>query len=1339
MHVPGTKTFLTSLLKTILKRGLSEGVDVDESLVCSVQVDVYKLTLLIQGLHLHRGRVSLVGLKQVEVGATFWPPSLFARVREGFVDCTQVRETQGDDGDTRTPDTNAWEEEEEGGQGGEGDGSTKGVHGMPDFVMNPPLILRALLALVSLRVTQMHILLSQSGSSSQMMRVGKFVCYPHMSFWGRKVQKSFHASELVLVKAGDKSHWGKVVSSVVMKEGPGILARVSRYLISFLSFLSFLSIVTFLYDTRAILEGAGLQMHIDVNFWAKILFVSLPLASRFFMDSKVISREKDSCKMRVTLRGGSKTTGTGTQVRFWVPVWVVKMETKLRGEERAVSNVVAEVLVKQFKGEATLNSTKVKCSLAWKLLAIHSQNNFHEAFHSGAMVDGKYMGIEFSVKYQQLFIGTSATAKLLGFMSGRKKAPPSKTEDAPVKVLQLDVKCKNVFLDLGATGAQEDLRFRLGLDGDLEASGRYLGIEMKTYLKSMSLGTRQEQSIIRPTSITCHTRLGKEGGLELSPFSVLLSMHELRELMDVSEGWDVGSTEPGIESGGDQIDPYISGAVAKKSVLSSFRDKPILLTVPQNKETVALRCNLDLGQVYLGVDLSRCRACLSHLPPSFVDSELCVLFKVHKVRGTKFFMLALTAPGWEDFYLSKSGNGSDVSIRSLPHQGGSDFQFYVGVEGVVRCRSDRSFLNLTDSGLLSFHASRGKTEVGMVCMDTVGSTAVPASTDMQISFTVYVHILSRKDFKDESKSLVTEVHADEICRAILNAELKVGSAITNFQFEFEMLMGSVKVVRASRCWFEMGMLGSERVGSLFLWDPVEIQIDDQGMIELWRIMKNVRKRDEAPPPLVIVDKPALHPPNRKQQYSTSWTFACAGINFKIQDSILVGCITNVQGLAIDSDVELSVQRADIDSYHPNADSVVCLRTKSSLGAFTEQEMRFLYLAYSSCVAGDQKEISAHFSLAPLDLSINETVVSDVLRILNPYRKWSRSVGKDDVDKRKREEAATKIQKWFRKLRKSRQHKTRLRRTNSAKKIQRWWRKKQGKEYKPEKSQKDGLRYHIKVLDLHPIQVSAEYRSSRTEKLDYRQDDSILNDVGTILDVLGAPAVGKVDIRMPRILLRDVDMTRKDIAKVFVKNALKGSLLAVAEQSVEHNIPWLDTAVDEYFALERVKIQNSKGEQIERRTKGKKGNFLKRTVSFLAVVPKRFVVLPIVFLCKGAYWNVILDCAAVAADCGIKGAESAGLKGLKSGLKSGLVRMVTTPPRAAMFRFWTSRGHGVSDLTAEWELQRIGINVNYLEGKSHHHIFFRASYFYFSFNTFFSLLASNSGSCVPSQRLQNCGR
>merc|ERR1711904_635501 len=82
--------------------------------------------------------------------------------------------------------------------------------------------------------------------------------------------------------------------------------------------------------------------------------------------------------------------------------------------------------------------------------------------------------------------------------------------------------------------------------------------------------------------------------------------------------------------------------------------------------------------------------------------------------------------------------------------------------------------------------------------------------------------------------------------------------------------------------------------------------------------------------------------------------------------------------------------------------------------------------------------------------------------------------------------------------------------------------------------------------------------------------------------------------------------------------------------------------------------------------------------------------------KQAGWAILVSTASDMTDSACKAAETSGLKGVFSAVRLSSLRMITTPPKQAMFRLWASRNALTSDLTATFTLSdTVGMNDVYL--------------------------------------------
>jgi hypothetical protein len=1108
---------------------------------------------------------------------------------------------------------------------------------------------------------------------------------------------------------------------------------------------------------------------------------------------------------------------------------------------------VANVILDDFlcSGNVKLSkqgSVEIEVNSFLDSFALHSQQpntrcSHHNEDRCGTDIEvellNDYAKLALSFKAGFLFVGTDSLAVLLGFFQSTTEGPEVEVaelgaaEEETLKSVQnapcsnqLTVGCKQIEINLGKTGAKPELYFVLWVNSNLqyyeETSTQYLGIERSSlFLKSKRLvrkGATHESYIIRPTSFSCQTKLGSnEGGLDLTPFSVLLSFDELNEVLSMckDDKWATASAEPppnkesqistttittmeperesvSSPSAADKVTSQ--GGQEKKRMEDSLKSPAPVLS-PNHKEVVSLRCLINLQEVFFSVDLGKCAPCVSHLPPNYaICGETCSLFTVHRIRGTKYFKLALYNRDWKGFYLSKSErNDHDIVIRSLPSKDSSyHFQFYTKQDKssgkmYLCCRHHNSILNMSERGVFCFHKDC-VTDIGIVPMNT---TRIPRLNTFQLTFpAIQIHLYISKTSLDdiyvasedqkEDEPLLTEANDQELCRLILNIRKlsyskSKSKSVTNCCSEMDLVLlirdseESLSLTRAfSLSRLHLSYLSKESVSgheyfsSAFFWDAIDIEMSEmavecicialQGlsMLDYFPVqqMKKVqnevcsgnlhlaRKKD-------VKEVPRAKDLPSNQVILDTVTLGCfhiAEIHFKIKSlvvqpicDVLVGrvisCSTTTSSITSgrflsSSATNVNMKRFDIDSYHPSVESAVCLRTKSSLSKSLllkamAPELAFLSVSFGVEQRDVQKDISAHFRLSPIELNIHEEVIFQLAATLLPYRNFKPSeMGRERADSRKRQVAAKKIQRWFRNLKRKekKKDKEKLRRSNSAKKIQRWWRKK-NQSMAPSKDSGSKIndpssKYHIKVFDIHPLQISTEYKSARADSVADRDTDSVLSDFSTLLDVLGAPAVGTVNIRCKRILLHDVDMSKKELLKTFTQNFLKYALLAVAEETVEHNIPWLDTAVNEYFALETVNIRNAEGEKIQRQEKRRKRrNVLTRVAAFVVSTPRRLIWSPLAFVVKSgatsikhAGWTFLISAASDMTDSALKGAETMGLRGVSNAVVISSVRMITTPPKQAVFRLWASRSAlTTSDLTATFKLSdAVGMNDLYLE-------------------------------------------
>ena len=1501
MLLPGTEFVLTGLAKSLLKRVLRPGVEVDDpQLTCCVDVNIHKIALRVSHLHLYRKDqsvadlspfacapiCSIVGWKHLEVGASAWPPSVYVNVNDSFLNLAQGFSALGAKVKRKkSPRPAKGEDEGDADEGG-------GLYRLIWTLTNPSLsvwlrtLIKPVLALIALRVTRCHCLVKRGPSTDQVVNVGRFVLPPLLltSIAGKKIFKRLHGSELAMVKTSDKNYWAKSIRPIVNQRARG-LTETMWSLVNLILFVSALFAVSYFYGTIAELQG---KFYVFGALAASSTFVVSPLQARleslnkrrkgkrsFQMSLEVEPASKEG--IRVALRmpagamnleqngmlgslqiralfselvverhqaGGGATAGEGESPAPQPDERSLRLHAKIgahgchfavdkafrtkRGVD--VGNAILDRL--EVKADATLlpeGSMDIAVDCLLHSLALHSvgatgfpYNPSLGSIQLEAQKDAFKLALSFKTGF--LFLGTNALAKILNFMhsppppvgsvSEESSASPERPQgDAVVaqrKKFHLAVECQDLDFNMGRTGSPKELYFGLCLGGNFEyyteGAIRYLGIDRSClHLKSKSLsagaktGFQQvEEFIIVPITFSCHARLGtKEGGLELSSFSVLLSFEELREFLAIYEDkeWVAAERPDGGDSEGEatrrsessaslvQIEPHHSagdGAADEMSMLGGFTSKLPLLK-PKDGEICALRCQSDIHQVYFGVNLQSCSACVSQLPPLFTNNEVCTLFKVERLRGTRYFRLALFASDWTKFYVGKSDrNDHDISIRSLPSHSSSQFQFYTKRDKstgklFLVCRSQDSVLNLSKRGVFFFHRDC-QTECALVAVDTSSLSRLPT---FQFSLPdIRVHLLISKKGLDTSSEVESDAVLDqELCRLVLGVEnltITRGRTLAVYQCGLSLsarvrdsekpsLANALAASRISLCYLTSATDGAqqETLASVFFWDEMSIHVNEvtieclciivQGLSESAyfpvRHLKDLQSAvcAQFPPQASIQSgqiknhQVAAKKVERKKTPAkvlaaghTALTLGCyhfSKVTFKITSLIekpacellvgrLAGCSAETrlasEHLATLSDLKFKIRQFDIDTYHPNAESVVCLRTRTTMSKSlsvramsteADKEAPFLNLDFTTSVRGGQKDISTHVSLSPIDLNVYEDVVFHVVAILLPYRKWSHSQEeREEEDKGKREEAAKRIQRWFRRSRKDQNRHNKLRRTKSAKKIQRWWRKKRGAETptKRRESAPSHSQYHCKVLDIHPLQISAAYKSARSGTASRGEDDSVLRDFGRILDVLGAPEIGNVNIRCKRILLHDVDMSLKDVTRTLTQNLLMGVLVAVAEDNLEHNIPWLDGAID--TVKDAVTLHNPQGEEVERQTKAKRGNIFSRTLRFVSRTPKRVLIDPLVFICRAgaasvkmAGWSFLISAASDMANSGVKAAETSGLRGVYTALALSSVRMISTPPKQAVSRIWASRNALTSDLTATFRLSdAVGMNDDYLE-------------------------------------------
>ncbi|QDZ20177.1 hypothetical protein A3770_03p26950 [Chloropicon primus] len=1465
MHLPGSQFFLTGLLKSTLKVALRRGVDVEENVTAGVEVNPTAFSLRVSDLHLYREstRESILGWSKLELGASLWPPSVYASINDSFVDLT-TQGLGGDEGGGEGSATGSPPPEGDESPAAEREAKEEGDPLFlllwkctnPGFLLGLRIISHPLLALLSIHVRRLSARISKDGEADQVVRVGRFVIPPHMRFVGKSLRKRFLGSELSY--RSNKACWSKVVSKIVSRRKPGPVERLVRDVMNFvaLSLLAFTFYSSF-YNSEVALfvfEALGLPSDRAIAL-SKVLLAtasSSAFVSSLFPNMKVRKAHRRCFEMRLELQSSNE----GLKAGFRIPNFVFLMDQNdmrgmvslrncsarvvvQRAENGAMAlqtlveflhaqmtvhggggagNIIVDNLVCTARG--TLNSDgekemNVDCSLPSVLL--HSQKKERD-FHQRPQREGK-IGVELqqpksklyaTIKPGFIFVGTAALAKLLHFTRSTKTRAPATGDDVrsqgqlslppspeakPKKVLNLDFIKFEVHV--GSTGRREDIYFGLGVTLHLqyysEASIRYLGID-RSWFALKSLRELSESYIVRRTSLYYQKRLdSKEGGLEVSPFSILLSLEEALEIGRLfDEEWRAKPKGDGaVGRGADQTTrpPALEGMRVGKTLLRPLESKDPLVS-PGDGDTVALRCRVvdKIVHTFFAIDLKTHEAMVSHLAPNLLQcNSVCSLFKVHRIRGSKFFRLGLCGyDGWENYFVALGKKGK-VTISRFGSVFGLDRT------GKIFCKKERLPLSLSKRGIFFFH----KGTPGQVELVGVGSApAAPVPVFEMQCQQVQLHLLSRKDetvLDEKAFPLVTDGLDHELCRIVLSLSTSVLGSRCVSQMEVnlalavllrdsedpsEPMLTACQVSRVVVC-SSAAIAGHqadnqgvpESLFGVYLWSPMDIEINECAIECLAIILQglqgatvgkfHVRHLRKLQSTLCVTGysrkkrtTPKARKPAKAPVSGTQISvYHVAQINFKVVSTqtnpkcqLLVGRLVQASartGASVGlDDTRVAIHRFDIDTHHPDAESVVCLRRRGlpnnplrQNATQGEAAQINVHLRLESAPANNNSEegLSLFLYLSPVSIVVHEPIVQQLMTLFPTYNKKeveaARKIQKAWKGNKQRERgesgAKTKSswgerpeseserlragsggrkdprkRKWFW----GRRDQGKLDRSSAAAtKIQKWWRKKKDGEVQEKKRRASGWmdgNRKIKVIDVLLPDIEATFKLSRSSDnmtatlAQAVEVNSVLSDFETILNVLGAPEIGTVHLFQKRILLSDIEMSGKDIAKTVSQQLTQSVLLAIARESVDFKVPWVDTAVDQY--LEAVGNRRGTTEPGEKQDRKRGGNWITR--------PWRLFVDPLVFVCrataasvKHAGWTIIISTASDMTDSAVKGAETNGLKGVYSAVTLSSLRMLTTPPKQAMFRLWASRNALTSDLTATFRLsEAVGMNDTYLE-------------------------------------------
>ena len=262
MHLPGSQTILTGVVVATLKRALlSRGLDVDEdSLHCGLSLRA-GLSLRVSDLHVFRpghhglgsAACSVIGCRNLEFGASFFPPSLYATVTETFVnleELAKVPEAISQEAPVAAAGGGQEEEEEEAAgddavvvaeppAGAEEEGHAGDESGLfralwtvtnPGFLFWLRVLTHPLIAMLSVQVRGLSVLLGRDpeGGGDRTVRIGRFIVPPHLSFVGRTLKKRFLGSDVSVTAEEGSGRWEESVSRVLRRRAIGFVERALR-------------------------------------------------------------------------------------------------------------------------------------------------------------------------------------------------------------------------------------------------------------------------------------------------------------------------------------------------------------------------------------------------------------------------------------------------------------------------------------------------------------------------------------------------------------------------------------------------------------------------------------------------------------------------------------------------------------------------------------------------------------------------------------------------------------------------------------------------------------------------------------------------------------------------------------------------------------------------------------------------------------------------------------------------------------------------------------------------------------------------------------------------------
>ena len=1054
---------------------------------------------------------------------------------------------------------------------------------------------------------------------------------------------------------------------------------------------------------------------------------------------------------------------------------------------------------------------EAKSTLGLGRLAAHSQRD-ERAFHANhgreAVVSAAYerpsltMGLEARVGF--IYLGTAALAQLSRFASSSSsksstasdpsQAPACRPDPEPAAAEEgegggsLRVDAEGVEITLGRTGSSRELCFRLRGGCHLQSSssdGGYLGVE-DTHLSLCSAVGDDEAAVVTRSEVFCQKKAGaggsREGGLEVSPFSVLLSVGELREIIAMGgEDWGGGGGGGAGASAVSERDSRLEALEGRAASEGPPIGKLVCVRSPLEAGVAACYFQWDLRPRDLEV-AGRRESQISYLPPSLSRPRTaCGLFRVVAVRGqSKCFRLQLTAPGWEGYHLGV-GTGNEVTITRVASRAS-----VLSLDRRGRLQSkDGAPLCLSRLGYWFFQpGSVGQAELVVAAEESVSA----ACSVFEVSLPeIRFHLLAKKPraagFSPRDlasggmpRGPVDDVSEEELCRASLSMEAEQwgGELGTSSVYHFGasvMLRESndpemTETFRADRITMASfaAPKSTESVFGVFAFAPVDLRVHELGVECACIVLQGLREDTGKFRVRHLADLQsrlcggrakadrgegeAAAPKRRKAKSkaakkTSGWrvsVYHAARISIKVHscavEEFLVG---EVQELSLRSaassqleDVRAVVGKLQVDTYHPDAESRVCLRRRAphkTLGmpsSSVEPSISARYRSEAPEGRPTETEISAFLALSPASIVLHEPVVQECLSLFPGYGKaeveaaqkiqrfWKRRKGPKDNTLGGMDEARPR-RGWFGRARGRGRGRGRTpgEENTAATKIQRWWKKKKKKEKgrqvrrgKASTKWMDGTR-KIKVLDILLPDLEATF------KFDWSSGDvdrrnlassldrgTVLDDFQAILSVLGAPEVGTIHVAQKRILLSDLEMSPKEIAKTASQQLTQGVLLAIAREHVDSlGIPWMDGVVGEY--LEAVGkgrgAAEVSGDGGEARGQERGGSWVTR--------PWRILLDPVVFLSRAAAasvkhagWTLLVSAALDMTDRAVKSAETDGLRGVYSAVTATGINMLTTPPKQAVFRIWASRNALTSDLRVTFRLsgQHASTNAPYLE-------------------------------------------